>query len=161
MLLAIDPGDVMTGYCALDENYKPVCKGKISNDEMLRLFTAMAVNSEVDHMVIEMIKSYGMAVGDNVFETCVMVGKLEHAADMLGITHSRLTRMDVKMAVCHNSRAKDANVTQALIDRFAQHDTARGKGTKKNPDWFYGFARDMWAAYAVGVTYMDMERGLA
>ena len=46
-------------------------------------------------------------------------------------------------------RAKDSNIRQALIDRFGV------VGTKKNPGWFYGVSKDVWAAIAVGVTYHD------
>jgi hypothetical protein len=105
--------------------------------------------------VIEMVASYGMAVGKSVFETCVMIGRLTEAAKTIGVPVDYIYRMEEKVTICHDSKAKDSNIRQALIDRFAQHDLKNGKGTKKDPDWFYGFAADTWSAYAVGTVWFD------
>lgn len=157
-LLAIDPGNKETAFVLMDEQYKILDKGKVSNDQMIAYIWLNA--SEIDHVVVEMIASYGMAVGAEVFETCVMIGKIERTAEQKEIEHSRVFRSEEKLCICKNSRAKDSNIRAALIDRFAKHDKARGTGTKKAPDHFYGVSKDMWAAYAVGVVYLDGLNGL-
>ena len=61
----------------------------------------------------------------------------------------RIKRLEVKLWLCHDSKAKDANIRQALIDRFGP------VGTKNNPAPMFGMAGDMWAALAVAVTWWD------
>ena len=65
--------------------------------------------------------------------------------------------MEEKIHICHDSRAKDTNIRHALIDRFAKFDKKQGKGKRDNPDWFFGFKKDLWAAYAVGITYIETK----
>ena len=107
---------------------------------------------KIDKLVIEMIASYGMPVGKEVFETCVWIGRFVELAIVQNIDIAYIYRKDEKMNICHNMKAKDSNIRQALIDRFGP------VGTKKNPGWFYGFKADIWSAYAVGITYLDMKK---
>jgi hypothetical protein len=62
-----------------------------------------------------------------------------------------LPRRAVKLALCGDSRAKDANIRQALIDRFGGKDAAVGR--KAAPGPLYGISRDVWSALAIAVTY--------
>ena len=155
-ILAIDPGNTLSAFCLMKNDYTPIDKGKVPNDELLAYIEEHGKG--VGMLVTEMIASYGMPVGAEVFETCVMIGRIEQLADTLGIPHTRVFRQEEKLYICHDSRAKDANIRHALIERFAQHDKARGTGTKKCPDFFHGFANDMWAAFAVGTVYLDKQR---
>ena len=108
---------------------------------------------KIDKLVIEMIASYGMPVGKEVFDTCVWIGRFVELARLQNIEVEYIYRKDEKMNICHSMKAKDSNIRQALIDRFGV------VGTKKNPGWFYGFKADIWSAYAVGITYLDLEKG--
>ena len=67
-------------------------------------------------------------------------------------------RMEEKMALCHNSRAKDANIIQALVDRYAYGQPNHGKGTKAAPGFFYRFSKDAWQAMAIAATWLDREK---
>lgn len=148
-ILAIDPGNEKSAWCFIDpETLKPIDFGKDVNNVVL----AAIQNMSYCRIVIERVASYGMAVGREVFETCEWVGRFTQAAR---VTPAYIYRRDEKLHICGDSRAKDANIRRALIDRFAKHDLKNGKGTKKNPDWFYGFSADVWAAYAVGITYIE------
>ena len=153
-ILAIDPGNIESAYVLMGEDYKPLEFGKVESEDVINIIEN-AGYGEIETLAIEMVASYGMAVGATVFETCVWIGRFIEAASRYGISITKVYRKDVKMNLCGQTRAKDSNIRMALIDRFAQHDLKNGKGTKKDPDWFYGFKSDIWAAYAVGVTYFD------
>ena len=154
-IMAIDPGNVYSGYVVVGaEDMRPIEIGKVENETVIE----RVQNSDIDELVIEMVASYGMPVGRSVFETCVHIGRLMQAASSVSIKTARLYRQDVKLNVCHSNKANDATITQALIDRFAPDTPNRGRGYKKEPGWFYGFKADIWQAYALAVTYLDLER---
>ncbi len=149
MILAIDPGNIESAYCIIEkETYKPIEFGKIDNYKLLK---QIGLFKNIDCIVIEKVASYGMAVGKEVFDTCEWYGRFIQkycdTNDNLNIEY--VFRKDVKINLCNSMKAKDSNIRQALIDRFGV------VGIKKNPGWFYGFKKDIWSAYAVGITYLD------
>jgi hypothetical protein len=156
MLLAIDPGPLESAYVKINGDCRPVDFGKIANHDLKRLLYRPD-NAHLDHAAIEMIASYGMTVGADVFETCVWIGRFYEILDAtLGIEAQLIKRQSIKVHFCGTVKAKDQNVKQALVDRFApeQWETG-GKGTKANPGPFYGFRADMWQAYALAVYAAD------
>lgn len=156
MILAIDPGSTESAYVVLDENLKPVEFAKVKN-ELLLGFLYGDRFLDVKQFAIEMIASYGMAVGKEVFDTCVWIGRFYEAINWTNDEEPiYIYRKDEKMNLCHSMKANDATIKQALVDRFAYGISNYGKGNKANKGWFYGFKADVWAAYAVGVTYYDM-----
>lgn len=158
-ILAIDPGNTESGWVIIDtDTYKPLQFGKTENMELLMdCYTVL----DWDSIVIEMVASYGMAVGAEVFETCVWIGRFFEAATFTTSDKPKrfppelVYRRNIKLHHCGTARAKDANITQALIDRFAHGAKNYGKGTKANPGFFYGFKADIWQAYALAVYAAD------
>ena len=150
-ILAIDPGPTESAYAVIDsKTRKPLAYAKVNNELLLQgLATTTA-----DHVAIEMIKSYGMPVGREVFETCVWIGRFIERLDPR-ISHERIYRQPVRLHHCHSPKATDATVRQALVDRFAPGYSNHGKGTKANPSWFYGFRADIWQAMALAVYVAD------
>lgn len=155
MIIAIDPGNIESAYVLMDEDLKPVKIGKVPNDDMLKIIETENYKS----IAIEMVESFGMPVGKEVFETVFWIGRfwekalLSSPADM-----KRIYRKKIKMNLCNSTKAKDSNITQALIDRFAPNTRNKGKGLKASPGWFYGFRADIWQSYACGVTYYDLYK---
>lgn len=105
------------------------------------------------HIFIEMIASYGMAVGASVFQTCVYIGRCVQVAQTCGGNAKLVFRKDVKLHLCNSPRAKDGNVRQALLDRLGP------QGTKKTPGPTYGIKSHEWAALAVAVYGWDQLFG--
>jgi hypothetical protein len=146
MILAIDPGPCESAYVLLRKKDLSIASfGKLGNADMLDIIQ----DKYYKHIAIEMVASYGMAVGVEVFETVFWIGRFWEATPE-GIPIKKIYRKDEKMNLCHSMKANDSNIRQALIDRFGS------VGTKKAPGWFYGVSKDVWSAIAVGVTYHDI-----
>lgn len=144
-LLAIDPGPTHSGWIILRADNSIDQAGVTPTQDMLAMCEQWP-----GQLAIEMIASYGMPVGAEVFETCVWIGRLYQAyrgeeAPCL------VKRADVKLHLCGNTRAKDGNVRQALLDLFGP------KGTKKQPGPTYGVKGDAWAALGVAAAVRGMR----
>ena len=157
-ILAIDPGNTESGYAVIEmPDFKLLDFGKIKNEDLL--YRIDCGEHDFDKVAVEMVACYGMPVGKDVFETCVWVGRFIQALIEEDMTSdiNYVYRNEEKITLCGSPKAKDTNIKQALINRYAQHDFKSGKGVKKNPDTFYGVAKDAWQAIAVGVTYYELK----
>ena len=154
-IVAIDPGNTHSAYVSIDaKTCRPLAHGKVPNDDLLKRLYRDSIS--YDRISIEMIGHYGtdMPAGKTIFDTCVWIGRFIEAANG---RPQLVQRGPVKLHHTGQPRAKDPNVTQALIDRFAPGEPNRGKGTKANPGWFHGFAADIWQAYALAVYVADTQ----
>lgn len=161
-LLSIDPGPEVSGAVLLDTSENPPRVIQPWSSIGTKYLRHLCVDRQhlvgtawhwIDHLAIEMISSYGMPVGREVFETVLWVGRL---MECFGADDTSLIyRMDVKLALCGQTRAKDANVRQALLDLYPR--TGGGKtpqiGTAKQRGPLYGVASHAWPALALGVTW--------
>ena len=149
IILAIDPGPEKSAWVVYDpDSPEPIIQAGIEeNDDLILRALNEEFEIEIDEVVIEMVASYGMAVGASVFETCVTIGRFVQLFSRLPV--SMMYRKDVKMHLCHSMRAKDANIRQAIIDRLGP------PGTKKHPGKTFGVKADIWAALACAVTFAD------
>jgi hypothetical protein len=143
-ILAIDPGSAQSAWLRF-EGGRPAGFAISANDLLVR---ALRTDSLPDVVVIEKVESYGMAVGAEVFDTVLWAGRFAEAAHRVPVV--LLPRRAVKLALCGDSRAKDANIRQALIDRFGGRAAV---GRKAAPGPLYGISRDVWSALAIAVTY--------
>lgn len=153
-ILAIDPGNIESGFAVIEmPDFKLIEFGKIENNLFLKGLKECAYGYGV--VAIEMVESQGMPVGKTVFDTCVWIGRFAQALEDYNVRY--VYRKEEKIALCGSLKAKDSNIRQALIDRYAKFDFKTGKGTKKNQDTFYGVSKDAWQAIAVGVTYWEEQ----
>jgi hypothetical protein len=148
MLLAIDPGPEKSGYILWNGESVVKCGHELNETIKECLIDGSTF------IAIEMIASYGMAVGASVFNTCVEIGKfMEHASIYASNVPVQLVyRKDIKVFVCGSAKAKDANIRQSLIDSLGV------VGTKNKPGPLYGVKSHAWAALAVAVTAANDAR---
>ena len=146
-LLAIDPGTRESAWVVWDGR-QILAHGKQINEHVLAMIH-VECTAKFDSCCIEMVASFGMPVGAEVFETVYWIGRFCEAVIAKQKDAYRVTRNEIKNHLCHTSKAKDANIRQAIIDRLGP------VGTKKNPGACYGISGDVWSALAVALTWGD------
>lgn len=149
-ILSIDPGPTMSAWAKIEEFYDgnvgEVHFGICKNEDLFYLIG----KEEYLALVIERIASFGMPVGQEIFDTCYWSGRFQqayYAPDDV----QWVFRKEVKLHLCGSPRAKDANIRQAIIDRFG------GLQATKKGGPLHKCSKDMWAAIAVGLTWMDTK----
>jgi hypothetical protein len=155
IILAIDPGTKQSAYVLYE--WYPTTEDPFGGDILEKgiernedLLNTIGTFNSIDRIAIEMIGHYGlgMAVGKEVFQTCVWIGRYWQHARTHGLQESQIEmvmRREIKLFVCGDARAKDPNIRQALLDAFGP------AGTKKAPGKTYGVTTHIWSALAVAV----------
>lgn len=148
LVLALDPGTTESGFVLFDGTHV-VQSGVLANADLLPWLRDPSWRAR---LAIEMVASYGMPVGREVFETCVWIGRFQQAwyePDQV----LKVYRRDVKIHLCGKANAKDPNIRQALLDLFPR--TGGGAtpqiGTKGRPGPLYGVSTHAWAALGVAI----------
>ena len=147
-VLAIDPGTTQSGWCSY-ANGVVLASGIEDNKQILHRLRDWHSGHAV---AVEMIASYGMSVGKEVFETCVWIGRFTQSVEGRA---SLIYRRNVKLHLCGTVRAKDTNVRQALIDKLGP------QGTKAAPGPTFGIKSHAWAALGVAVTFSETRINLS
>ncbi|WP_223306442.1 hypothetical protein [Achromobacter insolitus] len=151
---AIDPGPEESGWCVLAGG-RVIASGVLPNAEMLDRVATRVYRT----MAIEMIASYGMPVGREVFETCVWIGRFIqawHEPESVQLVY----RKDVKMHLCGTTQAKDANIRRAILDLYPRSGGGATPqvGTKAQPGPLYGVSTHAWAALGVALTIQARDQ---
>lgn len=145
IVLAVDPGTTQSAFLLMGNDWEILDKGKVFNEELRPIVAEYGYNI----MVIEGFQSFGMSVGHTVFQTAYFIGRLLEIAESTEHETLMVYRQDIKLHHCHTCKAKDANLRQALVDRFGD------PGTKKNPGKLYGISKDVWSALAIATYWHD------
>ena len=148
IIVAIDPGPKQSARMVWIDG-KPSLAGIEDNSTVREWVLAMTKFQPNAVLAIEMIACYGMAVGAETFETCLFIGRLQEIWQSQGLSVILVYRRDVKMHLCGTMKAKDANIRQALIDKYGI------VGTKKNPGPLFGISSHLGSALAIAVTAED------
>jgi hypothetical protein len=88
-ILAIDPGPVESAWLVFESESQTIGpRAKQGNEGVLRIVRSFGAHETVERLVIEKVASYGMSVGQDIFETVFWSGRF---AQIWGAEFERLT----------------------------------------------------------------------
>lgn len=125
-MIGIDPGTTQSAIVDVHPNGSIKAHATLPNTELEK-----QLRLAHDYVAIERVACQGMAVGQTVFDTCVWIGRFIAAAKTAHVEVFLVFRRDVKLYICGNQQAKDANIRRALIDRYGEGSAKKGKQCPK------------------------------
>jgi len=149
-ITSIDPGTTESAILTWGIKEKRASGALIASNKAI--LNSIRKGLWTENYVCEMIASYGMPVGKEVFETVLWIGQFKEAAESRGGTFELVTRQQVKLHHCMSNKAKDSNVSQALKDKYGQ------VGSKNKPGPLYGIKSHLWSALAVATYWSETHK---
>lgn len=164
-LLALDPGNVKTGFVLYESTpdaERVLESGEPFNEDLLlRLRSGMDATLRDAELVIELIDQGGQA-SRTLFQSCIWSGRFAEAWEQSvgvlcrgGPAHRArahwVTRSEAKNHLTRKPQSGDKEVRAALIQRFGP------QGTKRNPGPLCGVTGHKLAALCVAVAYADQQ----
>ena len=160
-VLSIDTGTKISGFVQTNhfagEPPEIAEFGVLMNEDMTIHIRDLAL----DAIVMENFQCMGMPVGISTFNSAIWLGRFieqfqmvieNHKPELVWLMH----RSAVKMEICGTTRAKDANVRQAIIDCYTKN-LGGGKcpqiGTTKDKGPLFGIGTHVWSALALAISF--------
>jgi Holliday junction resolvasome RuvABC endonuclease subunit len=151
-ILCIDPGK-MCGAVILDTSESPPKVLEIWPGVNIEPLLSQIYLNSIDAVAIETIISYGMPMDNETLRTVEKIGQVVEACRRRKRKLHRMTRPEVCVALCGSTKAKKANVSQAVRNRYPA--TGGGAtpevGKKGQPGPLYGVKLHAWDALALGI----------
>jgi hypothetical protein len=145
-ILAIDPGPEKSAWVVLAGGRTVVAQGYEENEACLSSFCALACP-----VAIERVASHGRPVGQEIFDTCVWIGRFVQWATERNLATLLPFRREICAFLCgYEKGVNDAVIRQRVIDLYGPGKST-AIGTKRAPGPLYGVKRDVWQALAVGL----------
>lgn len=152
MYVGIDPGPERSALVWFDGERVTAVEPDLANDAVLtRIYESMA---NCERIAVEGFVPYGSRIGHESIRTIELIG----VCVFLGAV--KITRKQAMLNLCGVQSAGDAQIRDALIERFGPGKAA-AIGKKKTPGPLYGVSNHAWPALAVAVTYYDLDRAEA
>lgn len=152
IVIGLDPGTEQSAICVFDG--VKITEAWTESNENVRVW--LKCHSSADRtLVIEKLESMGMPIGIETMDTIFWSGRFAEAWDG---PWDRLARRPIKLHLCGNARANDANIRQAIYDRFGPG-REKACGRKSSPGPLFGVKGHEMAALAVALTWHDLHGG--
>jgi hypothetical protein len=158
-ILAIDPGPVESAWVMM-ENLKIVQSGKEECETLRKGLD----HDYWDHDVLAMEEIVGRKwSGREVTDTAFWSGRLCEAS---AASFTLINRSKIRWHIGQDKRTTDSKIITKLIERFTpdiyqqfvDKELTRNKMINAAREkYFKGFTKDIWQAYALGVTWYDLN----